>query len=108
MSAMFEFPAVLTRELHARVIDVSASGCLVETRWRLEVGTIGRLRVRLGSEECEDDVEVMRCDAIEGPVPSYHVGVHLLWTTPLRAGSIRHAVALHAAQLESPDTIRVM
>ena len=43
MSRMPEFPAVLTRELHARVIDVSESGCLVETRRRLEVGTIGRL-----------------------------------------------------------------
>jgi PilZ domain len=101
MSAMFEFPAVLTRELHARVINVSASGCLVETRRRLEVGTIGRLRVRLGGEECEDDVEVMRCDAVEGPVASYHVGVRLLWTTPRRPGSIRHAVA---SQLEDPDT----
>ena len=60
MSRMSEFPAILNRELHARVIDVSASGCLVETRRPLEVGTIGRLRVSLSGEECEDDVEVMR------------------------------------------------
>ena len=98
---MFEFPATLTRELRARVIDVSAFGCLVETRRRLEVGTIGHLRVTLCGEECEDDVEVMRCDAIEGPVASYHVGVRLLWTTPRRPGSIRHAIA---SQLEAPDT----
>jgi hypothetical protein len=36
MSDTFEFPAALTKELHARVIDVSASGCLVETRRRSE------------------------------------------------------------------------
>ena len=108
MSAMFEFPAVLTRELHARVIDVSASGCLVETRWRLEVGTIGRLRVKLGAEECEDDVEVMRCDTVEGPVTSYHVGVRLLWTTPRRPGSIRHAVASQLEDRDTSDTARVM
>ena len=106
MSAMVEFPAVLTRELHARVIDVSASGCLVETRWRLEVGTIGRLRVRLGSEECEDDVEVMRCDAVD--LASYHIGVRLLWTTPRRPGSIRHAVASQLEARDTSETPRVM
>jgi hypothetical protein len=108
MSRMSEFPAILNRELHARVIDVSASGCLVETRRPLEVGTIGRLRVSLSGEECEDDVEVMRCDAIEGPVASYHVGVRLLWTTPRQPGSIRHAVAGHLEELGTSGTTRVM
>jgi hypothetical protein len=108
MSRMAEVRAVLTRELHARVIDVSASGCLVETRRRLEVGTIGRLRVRFCGEECEDDVEVMRCDAIEGPVASYHVGVRLLWTTPRQPGSIRHAVAGHLEELDTSGTTHVM
>jgi len=108
MSRMSEFPAILNRELHARVIDVSASGCLVETRRPLEVGTIGRLRVSLSGEECEDDVEVMRCDAIEGPVASYHVGVRLLWTTPRQPGSIRLAVAGHLEELGTSGTTRVM
>ena len=108
MSRMSEFPAILNRELHARVIDVSASGCLVETRRRLEVGTIGRLRVRLGSEECEDDVEVMRCDTVAGPVASYHVGVRLLWTTPRCPGSIRHAIASQLEALDTSGTTRVM
>ena len=108
MSAMFEFPATLTRELHARVIDVSVSGCLVETRRRLEVGTIGRLRVRFRGAECEDDVEVMRCDAVEGPVASYHVGVRLLWTTPRGPGSIRHAVASQLEEQDRSEAARVM
>jgi PilZ domain len=92
MSGMFEFTATLTRELAVRVIDVSASGCLVETRRRIEVGTIGTLQLRLGSELCTDDVEVVRCDAVEGVPTLYHVGVRLLWTRSRQAGSIRHAV----------------
>jgi PilZ domain len=108
MSRMLEYPAVLTRELLARVIDVSASGCMIETRRRLEVGTIGRLRVKLCGEECEDDVEVTRCDAVEGPVTSYHVGVRLLWTTPRRPGSIRHAVASQLEDLDIAEATRVM
>jgi hypothetical protein len=86
----------LVRDLRVRVIDVSGCGVRVETRRPLEVGTIGRLRATLGAEECEDDVEVIRCMAVEG-TGVYHVGVRLLWTTPAQPGSIRHAVARHVA-----------
>ena len=91
MIGMFDFPAVLTRDVRVRLIDASATGCKFEMRRRLDVGTIGRLRVTLGEEDCEDDVEVLRCETVERGV--YHVGVRLLWTTPPRRGSIRHAVA---------------
>ena len=93
MTAMFEFPATLTRELPVRVIDASASGCLVESQRRMEVGTIGTLQLTLAGQDCRDDFEVMRCDAVQGVPNVYHVGVRLLWTRPRRAGSIRHAVA---------------
>ena len=95
MSRMSEFPAILNRELHARVIDVSASGCLVETRRRLEVGTIGRLRVSLSGEECEDDVEVMRCDAIEGPWP--RITLACACSGRRRAGRARFGTRLRAS-----------
>ena len=108
MSGMLEYPAVLTRELYARVLEVSASGCLVETRSRLEVGTIGRLRMKFGAEDCEDDVEVIRCDAVKGVSSVYHVGVRLLWTAPRQAGSIRHAVASHLEEPDQSETPRMM
>ena len=108
MSGMFEFPATLTRELAVRVIDVSESGCLVETRRRMEVGTIGTLQLRLGGQDCSDDFEVVRCDAVQGVPNLYHLGVRLLWTKPRKAGSIRHAVASHLAELEPLDSARVM
>ena len=107
MSAMFEFPAVLTRELFVRVIDVSRSGCRIETNRRMDVGTIGRLRVKLGTREYEDDVEVVRCESVEGG-GVYHVGMRLLWTTPQHAGSIRDAVTRETAARGSPDTSQVM
>jgi hypothetical protein len=108
MSDVFGSAAFLTRELHARVIDVSASGCLVETTRPLEVGTVGHLRVILCGEECVDDIEVTRCEAIEGLVTSYRVGARLLWTTPRRPGSIRHAVASQVGEGDKSDTTRVM
>ena len=99
---------VVTREIGVRVIDMSATGCLVESRRSIEVGTIGTLRVRLGSEECYDDVEVVRCEAVEDSPTIYHVGVRLLRTKPRQPGSIRHAVAHRATSLAPSELARLM
>ncbi len=105
---MSDHPALLIRERHVRVIDVSRSGCLIECRRRVQVGTVGRLQLTLGTDECEDDVEVVRCDAVPGTRSLYHVGVRFLWTTPSNAGSIRHAIGRHVPELDAPGTNRVM
>ena len=100
--------AVLTRELHVRVINVSASGCLVECHRRLEVGTVATLRVVLGGEEYTDDVQILRCQAIRGG-SVHHLGAQFLWTTPPHHRSIRHAVTRHLARLAKVSrTTRVM
>jgi hypothetical protein len=101
-------PAVLTRELRARIVEVSESGCLLEIHRRLEVGTVGTLQLQLGGEDCRDDFEVVRCRAVERARSLYHAWVRFLWTTPRQVGSIRHAIALHAAELEPLETTCVM
>ena len=80
--SMSDRPAVLMRELRARIIDISESGCLIETRRRLEVGAVGTLQLQLGTGEFRDDFEVVRCQAVEGERSLYHVAVRFLWTTP--------------------------
>jgi hypothetical protein len=99
--------ATLMRELRARVIDISQSGCLIQTRRRLDVGMVGTLQLQLGTGEFRDDFEVVRCQAVARERSLYHVAVRFLWTTPRHICSIRYAVALHAAEFES-GTIRVM
>jgi hypothetical protein len=103
-----EHAATLMRDLVMRVVDISPSGCLIESRRRLEVGTVGRLRLKFGSDECADDVEVVRCDAVEGGQSIFHVGVRFLWTTPRDVGSIRHAVIHHASDVDTGRTVWVM
>jgi len=103
-----EHAATLMRDLAMRVIDISPSGCLIESRRRLEVGTVGRLRLKFGNDECADDVEVVRCETVEGERSRFHVGVRFLWTTPRDVGSIRHAVTLHASDLDTARTAWVM
>jgi hypothetical protein len=89
----------LTRELSVRVINISGSGCLVESQRKLEVGTLGKLRLQLGIEECDDDIEVVRCETVQGSRSIYHVAMRFLLTTPRHPESIRDAVSRHAAGL---------
>jgi hypothetical protein len=90
-------PAVLMRELFVRIINISESGCLFESRRRLAVGTVGALRLRFGAEDYRDHFEVVRCNATEDV---YHVAVRFLWTTPRHGRSIRHAVVRRVAELD--------
>lgn len=99
---------VLMRDLAGQIVDISPSGCLIESRRRLEVGTVGRLRLKFGNDECADDVEVVRCDKVEGTRSVYRVGVRFLWTTPREAGSIRYAVVRHADEQETARPIWAM
>jgi hypothetical protein len=102
-------PAVLMREHQMRIIDVSRSGCLIESRQRVEEGTVGRLRFKLGHEECSDDVEVVRCDPAVGlGQVVYHIGVRFLWTTPRQPGTIREAVQRHVEDLNTSRTTWLM
>jgi len=100
--------AVLMRDVSMRVVDISASGCLIESRRRLAVATVGRLRLKFGADECTDDVEVVRCEPVEGGRSLYHVAIRFLWTTPRDVGSIRHAVTEHAGDLDTARTVWVM
>ena len=101
-------PGVLTRQLRARAINVSRSGCLIECDQRLEVGSVGSLRLRIGSQEYLDEVEVVRCHDIQGSSVC-HVGVRFLKSTACHAQSIRHLVSLYGAELPGlPIKARVM
>lgn len=101
--------AVLTRELFVRVLNVSASGCLVESDREVRVGTFGRLRLQLGSDEYVDDIEVVRCQIVRNAGVVFHIGMRFLWTRPRHARSIRHAIDSCVVELFAmPETTRVM
>ena len=103
-----DYSAVLMRDLAMRVVDISAAGCLIESPRYLPVGTVGQLRLKFGSDECADDVEVVRCEPVESVRSLFHVGVRFLWTTPRDVGSIRHAVSHHANDLDTARTVWIM
>lgn len=98
---------VLARDFRVRVLDLSESGCLIESPRRIEVGLVGRLWLQFDSEQYDDDVHVVRCEAVEGAVTGYHVGLRFVWR-PRYVGSIRHAVANRLTSQITGARARVM
>ena len=83
--------AGLTTELRVRLLNVSAQGCLVETKTPLEIGTAATLRLALSGGEFEDTMQVVRCQEITG-AGVYHVGLTILATSPASMQSLRYLI----------------
>jgi hypothetical protein len=103
-----DIPAVLMRDLRVSLINVSPAGILVASDRRMAVGTLGRLRLRIGQEEFIDDIAVVRCQSIEG-AGTYHVAMRFMFTTARQTQSIRRAITQHITDLlENRPTTRFM
>jgi pilus assembly protein Flp/PilA len=88
-----EVLGVLARCIPARLIEISRSGCLLESRHRVDDGTVGELRLMVGGELLRDDVRVTRCVLVEGLGSSYLVGAEFVQTRRPGESSIRRAVS---------------
>lgn len=97
--------AVLGREVPVRLIDISSSGCLLESGSRLEKGTTGTLRVVFEGVEYSDDVRIMRCRPSEGSSSLYFLGAEFLWTTSPTERSLRRVLATLQASAVKIGTI---
>ena len=84
--------AVLARDLQARILNYSPSGCLLETNARLEVGTVGTLQFVVDGREFADHVQIVRCQPIEGAGSLFQVGVRFLLTKAAGGGTLRQAL----------------
>jgi hypothetical protein len=85
--------AVLGRDVRVRLIDISNSGCLIQSETRLAEGTTGTLRLSCGGVEYVDDVRIMRCQAPIGGDSWFRLGAQFLWTTNPGERSLRRVVA---------------
>ena len=84
--------AVLGREVTVRLLDISASGCLLESASRLVLGSTGSLLVNFEGKEYVDDVRIMRCRQFEGSSGAYQIGAEFLWTNTPHDRSLRRVV----------------
>jgi len=88
-----EIVGVLARQVPTRLLEISVSGCLLESGLRIEEGTVGALRLQVQGREYSEDVRATRCVAIEGSGSRYLVGVEFLRTGRSDDTSIRRAMA---------------
>ena len=85
---------MLARIVPTRLLEISRTGCLLESRQRVEDGTVGELQLQLQRETFVDDVRVTRCVLVEGSGSIYRVGAEFVQTRRPGEHSIRRAVAV--------------
>jgi hypothetical protein len=97
---------VLGRDVTVRMLNVSGSGCLVESASPIEPGTTGVLSLRFDGQEYSDPVRITRCQQIEGAGATYRMGAEFLWTAAPGERSLRR-VASRLQQLAERGGIEV-
>ena len=85
--------AVLGRDVAVRLVDISNSGCLIQSETRLAEGTIGTLRLSFGGVDYADDVRIVRCQAPNVGDSWFRLGAQFLWTTHPGERSLRRVIA---------------
>jgi hypothetical protein len=99
LRCQMELVGVLTRQIPTRLIEISRSGCLLESGHPIEEGTVAALRLHVQGQTYTEDVRATRCVTIAGSGSSYLVGAEFLQTSNADGMSIRRALA---ASLSSP------
>jgi hypothetical protein len=95
--------ATLVAQVPLLVLDVSHSGCLLESTQPLETGRVGTLRLALNGGWYVEDVRITRCQGVSGRGSTYHVGAEFLRTRRLPDQSLRHAVGQMIGGAARPD-----
>jgi hypothetical protein len=78
--------------IEVRLIDVSRSGCLLETRCQVAPGTAGEIRIDFDGRVLIEALRVTRCRRIEGAGPIYRLGAEFIRTRQLDDWSLRRAL----------------
>lgn len=92
LSCQVELVGVLTREIPTRLVEISRSGCLLESAHRIEEGTVATLRLEVKGQTYSEDVRATRCVAVAGSGSRYLVGIEFLLTSGSEGMSIRSAM----------------
>jgi len=84
---------IVARDTRVRLVNISVSGCLLESTHRFEHGTTGMLEVVVGEDLFADAVRVSRVQAVFGATVAWHIGLEFLWTSHPGSRSLRGMVS---------------
>jgi hypothetical protein len=82
----------LTNTKNIRVYNISAGGCLLESRELLPVGAVGRLSIEVDRHRRQEWIRVCRVHANEGRRGTCLVSVEFLPLEPAGSSSLRGAI----------------
>jgi PilZ domain len=85
---------VLRRDISVRLVDISRTGCLLESDFVVDVGTLGTLHLDIAGRDFQDAVRVGRCQVIPGAGDRYHVGVEFVWLDAPDDSSLRRLAGM--------------
>jgi hypothetical protein len=103
--------AVLISTTSVRLLEISRTGCLLESSQRIDAGTSGEFRVGIDGRMFSEELRVTRCSRLEGSGATYRIGAEFLRTRRPDDSSLRRAVyaTLAAAESVSPvDLLRLV
>jgi hypothetical protein len=79
----------LSRHLDVVLLEISASGCLIEAPLELPPGTLAMLSVELGGVEYSDPVRIARTQPLQGNGDRFRMGAEFAWLSAPGAQSLR-------------------
>ena len=83
---------VAVDSIEIRLIEVSRSGCLLESSRQVAPGTAAEIRVDFDGRVLIEALRVTRCKRIEGAGPVYRLGAEFIRTRQLDDWSLRRAL----------------
>jgi len=83
---------VLVAKMPVRLVEISRNGCLLETSWRVDQGTIAEFRLEIEGRTYAEELRITRCNRVEGAGATYRVGAEFVPTRRLGESSLRRAI----------------
>jgi hypothetical protein len=96
---------VLGREITVTLVEISRSGCLLESPCALDTGTLGMLRLMTEGTEYQDAVRVARCAEMPGTGGRFHVGAEFVWLDAPEQNSLRRLAAMYRTGGTAPVAV---
>jgi hypothetical protein len=86
---------VLGRDITVTLVEMSRSGCLLESACALDAGTLGMLRLVNDGVEYRDAVRITRCTEMPGTGGRFRLGAEFVWLDAPEQSSLRRLAATY-------------
>jgi PilZ domain len=83
---------VVVSDVPVRLIDVSRTGCLLESGRHLQIGATGEFVIEVAGQTLSEEVRITRCLRLEVSGSLYRLGAEFLRRRPANVSSLRRAV----------------